>query len=163
MSILKLFLDRPIRAKINAGILLLLLTISLFNLLFFPTQQKNADLESIRSKGESIASILVYDLSFSQHFEDRHFVEETVKKVFQDPNLLFVKIARHTVNDTLFLWPEGTASGGWGSTEALMRTDCTNALNAGYLCVTRSIPIDGQVGGMIKLGLSTRSGGDGQE
>jgi len=157
MSVLKLFLDRSIRAKINASILLLLLAISLFNLLFFPAQQKSLVLEGIKSKGESIASMLVHDLGSSGYLEDQQSVEGTVKKVFQDPSLLFVEITRHSLKDTLILWPEITASDGRESTAVLLPNDCTNPLNAGYLCVIKSIPIDGQVGGSIKLGLSTKS------
>lgn len=157
MSILRLFLDRPIRAKINAGVLLLLLAISLFNLLFFPAQQKNVALESIKSNGECIASILAYDLSSCGDLKDQQLVEETVKKVFQDPNQLFVRITRHAQNDTLLIWPEITVSGEWGGGGALARFDCTNPISAGYLCVSKSIWVDGQVVGSIILGLSTKS------
>jgi hypothetical protein len=94
MRIVRSFLDRPIRTKIGLGILFLVLGISIFNVLFFPAQQKKAILEGIRSKGESIATMLAYELGSFQHLEDRQFIREVVKKAFQDEELVLVRISR---------------------------------------------------------------------
>jgi PAS domain S-box-containing protein len=105
MDIRKKFFDRPIRTKIAASILVILTAISLFHLLYFPTQQKKQALDKMRNKGESINKILVYNLSRISDFEDGREIGMAVKGAFQDKDLSFVRIVRSEYNDTLFFYP----------------------------------------------------------
>ncbi|MCK4224457.1 MAG: PAS domain S-box protein [candidate division Zixibacteria bacterium] len=106
MNIRKFFFERPIRTKISAAILIVLLGISIFNLLFFPAQQKKQALEGMKTKGKSIARMLTYNLSPALDFDDRQSIEEAVKGAFQDKALSFIRILRYQYHDTLFFQQE---------------------------------------------------------
>ena len=102
MRLKKFFLDRPVRTKISGAILIVLLGVSVFNLLFFPTQQKKLALRGIKIKAESIARMLAYNLSPALDFDDRQLIEEVVEGAFQDMDLSSISIWRSQYNDTLF-------------------------------------------------------------
>jgi len=106
MSIRKFFFDRPIRTKISAAIIFVLSGIWVFNLLFFPAQQRKLALEGMKTKGESLARVLAYDLSPALDFGDRQYIEEVVEEVFQDKDISFIRILRSQYNDTLFFQPK---------------------------------------------------------
>ena len=101
MSITKSFFSRPIRAKISAAILIVLLGVSAFNLLFFPAQQKKLAVEGIKAKGETIALMLAHNLSSAGGFEDHQFIQRMIEVAFQDEDLSFVRVLRVPHNDTL--------------------------------------------------------------
>ena len=109
MTIQKFFFNRPIKTKISAAILLVLLGISIFNLLFFPAQQKKLALEGMKTKGESIARMLAYNLSPALDFNDRQLIMEIVEGAFLDRDISFIKIIHYQYNDTLFFQPKKPA------------------------------------------------------
>lgn len=156
MNILRSFLDRPIRTKISAGVLVLLLAISFFNLLFFPAQQEKTASEGIRLKGQSLASMLAYDLSSAQHFQDRQFIETSVNRILRDPDLLFVRILRHPFNDTL-LFERGRP--GIGTQESVAQTGIPSGdlVEDEHMYISSHIEAGDKVSGVITLGLSLKS------
>jgi len=109
MAIQKFFFDRPIKTKITAAILIVLLGVCVFNLVFFPAQQRKLALEGMETKGESMARMLAYNLSPALDFDDRQSIEELVKGAFQDKDLSLIKIVRHQYGDTLSFQPEEQA------------------------------------------------------
>ncbi|NIM98109.1 MAG: PAS domain S-box protein [candidate division Zixibacteria bacterium] len=116
MPIRKIFLDRPIRIKISAAILVFLAGISVFHFLFFPAQQKKQAVSKMKNKGESLAGILAHNLSFVLDSENLRSIEGMVEAVYQDKDLSFVRIARFQYNDTLFFRPERST---WGEQKLL--------------------------------------------
>jgi signal transduction histidine kinase/CheY-like chemotaxis protein len=107
----KFFFDRPIKTKIIAAILIVLLGVCVFNLVFFPTQQRKLALEGMETKGESMARMLAYNLSPALDFDDRQSIQELAKGAFQDKDLSCIKILRYQYNDTLFFEPQKPAHG----------------------------------------------------
>ncbi len=101
MRIKKFFLDRPVRTKISGAILIVLLGISVFNLLFFPAQQKKLALERMKAKAESMTLMLAHNLSPALDLDDRQLIGEMVKGAFKDKELSSVRILRFQHNDTL--------------------------------------------------------------
>jgi PAS domain S-box-containing protein len=101
MSIRKFFLDRSVRTKIGAAILIVLLGVSVFNLVFFPAQQKRLALERMKAKGESIARMLANNLSPALDLDDGQLVEKMVAGAFQDAELVSVRLVRFRHRDTL--------------------------------------------------------------
>ncbi|MGB2803379.1 MAG: PAS domain S-box protein [Candidatus Zixiibacteriota bacterium] len=101
MRIKKFFLDRPVRTKISGAILIVLLGVSVFNLLFFPAQQKELAVERMKAKGESIARMLASNLSPALDSDDGQLVEEMVAGAFQDGELASVRVVRFRHKDTL--------------------------------------------------------------
>jgi PAS domain S-box-containing protein len=106
MTIQKLFFNRSIRTKISAAILVVLFGVCVFNLLFFPAQQRKLALEGMQTKGESMARMLAYNLSPALDFDDLQSIEELAKGAFQDRDLSFIRILRYQYNDTIFFQPE---------------------------------------------------------
>ena len=102
----KFFFDRPIKTKIIGAILIVLLGVCVFNLVFFPVQQRKLALEGMVTKGKSMARMLAYNLSPALDFDDRQSMEELVKGAFQDKDLSFIKIIRYQYDDTLTFQPE---------------------------------------------------------
>jgi len=102
----KFFFDRPIKTKITGAILIVLLGVCVFNLVFFPAQQRKLALEGMETKGESMARMLAHNLSPALDFDDRQSMEELVKGAFQDKDLSFIKIIRYQYDDTLTFQPE---------------------------------------------------------
>jgi PAS domain S-box-containing protein len=111
MRIKKFFLDRPVRTKISGAILIVLLGISVFNLLFYSTQQKKLALRGIKIKAESIARMLAYNLSPVLDFDDRQLIEEVVEGAFQDMDISSISIWRSQYNDTLFFQTQRSLQG----------------------------------------------------
>jgi PAS domain S-box-containing protein len=109
MTIQKFFFDRSIRTKISAAILVVLFGVCVFNLLFFPAQQRKLALEGMQIKGESMARMLAYNLSPALDFDDLQSMEELAKGAFQDRDLSFIRILRYQYNDTIFFQPENLA------------------------------------------------------
>jgi signal transduction histidine kinase/CheY-like chemotaxis protein len=101
MDIQKFFLDRSIKTKIIGAIVVVLLGVCVFNLIFFPAQQRKLALEGMETKGESMARMLAYNLSPALDFDDRQSIQELVKGAFQDKDLYFIRILRYQYDDTL--------------------------------------------------------------
>jgi PAS domain S-box-containing protein len=153
MNILRTFFDRPIRTKISAGFLLLLLGVSTFNFLFFPVQQRNAALEEIKAKGETIASLLAGDLTRSGHLEDRQSTKQVVERVLQDQDISFVQIVRFAHDDTLFYQ---SARRAWGGGEPA-RPPLDAPAAEGQLHIVRTIQDGHGILGTLTLGISPNS------
>jgi signal transduction histidine kinase/CheY-like chemotaxis protein len=102
MTFQKFFFDRPIKTKIIAAILIVLLGVCVFNLVFFPAQQRKLALEGMETKGESMARMLAYNLSPALDFDDRQSIQELAKGAFQDKDLSAIRILRYQYDDTLF-------------------------------------------------------------
>jgi PAS domain S-box-containing protein len=109
MTFQKFFFDRSIKTKISAAILIVLSGVCVFNLLFFPAQQKKLALEGMETKGNSMARMLAYNLSPALDFDDRQSIEELAKGTFQDRDLSFIRLLRYQYKDTLFFPPENLA------------------------------------------------------
>ncbi|MFH1336141.1 MAG: PAS domain S-box protein, partial [Candidatus Zixiibacteriota bacterium] len=62
----------------------------------------------MKSKGESMARMLAYNLSPALDFNDLRSVDEIVKGAFQDTVLSYVQILRYQYKDTLFFSPKET-------------------------------------------------------
>ncbi|UCB52409.1 MAG: PAS domain S-box protein [Candidatus Zixiibacteriota bacterium] len=156
MTVKKFVFDRPVRTKISGTIVTVLLGISLFNLLFFPAQQKELALERMRAKGESTVRMLAYNLSPALDFGDRRLIEEMVAGAFQDEELALVKIWCSQYNDTLyFRQPEASHCGhefSFGPTDTtvkvLMDGDC--------LCVASLIKAGERGLGTLTLSFSLK-------
>jgi signal transduction histidine kinase len=106
MDIRKFFFDRSIKTKIIGAIVAVLLGVCVFNLIFFPAQQRKLALEGMETKGESMTQMLAYNLSSALDFDDRQSIEKMIKGAFQDQDLSFIKILRYQYNDTLFFEPK---------------------------------------------------------
>jgi PAS domain S-box-containing protein len=156
MNIRKLFFDRPIRTKISAAILLVLLAMSVFSLLFFPAQQKKLAFEGMKTKGESIARMLAYNLSPALDLDDRQLIEKMIKGAFQDKALSFVKIRRYQYNDTLFFQPKNLVH----SKHELIPMPAGIAaevfIDEGQLYVTSPIKAGHRISGMLMLGFDLK-------
>jgi signal transduction histidine kinase/CheY-like chemotaxis protein len=109
MTFQKFFFDRPIKTKIIASILIVLLGVCVFNLVFFPAQQRKLALEGMETKGESMARMLAYNLSPALDFDDRQSIQELAKGAFQDKDLSVIRILRYQYDDTLFFEPQKPA------------------------------------------------------
>ena len=109
MTFQKFFFDRPIKTKIIASILIVLLGVCVFNLVFFPAQQRKLALEGMETKGESMARMLAYNLSPALDFDDRQSIQELAKGAFQDKDLSVIRILRYQYDDTLFFKPQKPA------------------------------------------------------
>jgi signal transduction histidine kinase/CheY-like chemotaxis protein len=109
MDIQKFFFNRSIKTKIIGAILIVLLGACVFNLVFFPAQQRKLALEGMETKGESMARMLACNLSPALDFDDRQSIQELTKGAFQDKDLSSIKIIRYQYNDTLFFQPEEQA------------------------------------------------------
>jgi signal transduction histidine kinase/CheY-like chemotaxis protein len=101
MDIQKFLFDRSIKTKIIGAILIVLLGVCVFNLVFFPAQQRKLALEGMETKGESMARMLAYNLSPALDFDDRQSIQELVKGAFLDKDLSFIRILRYQYDDTL--------------------------------------------------------------
>ena len=109
MTFQKFFFDRPIKTKIIGAILIVLLGVCVFNLVFFPAQQRKLALEGMETKGESMARMLAYNLSPALDFDDRQSIQELAKGAFQDKDLSVIRILRYQYDDTLFFKPQKPA------------------------------------------------------
>ncbi len=156
MSILKFFFDRPIRTKISAAILLVLLAMSVFSLLFFPAQQKKLALEGMGTKGKSLARVLSYNLSPALDFDDRQLIEEMIKGAFLNKDICFVKILRYQYNDTLFFRPKNLVH----SKHELIPMPAGIAaevfIDEGQLYVTSPIKAGHRILGVLMLGFDLK-------
>jgi len=156
MNIRKLFFDRPIRTKISAAILLVLLAMSVFSLLFFPAHQRKLALEGMETKGKSLARVLSYNLSPALDFDDRQLIEEMVEGAFLDKDISFVKILRYQYNDTLFFQPKNLVH----SKHELIPMPAGIAaevfIDEGQLYVTSPIKAGHRILGVLMLGFDLK-------
>ena len=142
------------RTKISGAILIVLLGVSVFNLTFFPAQQKSLALERMKAKGESIARMLASNLIPALDSDDGQLVEEMVAGAFQDRELASVRVVRFRQRDTLSFREREAPPGrhefsfGWTDTtvKVHMVEDC--------LCVTTSIRAGDRRLGMVDLSFS---------
>jgi PAS domain S-box-containing protein len=138
----------------SGAILMVLLGISVFNLLFFPAQQKMLALERMKAKGESIARMLANNLSAALESDDRQLVEEMVAGAFEEGELASVRVVRFLHKDTLSFRNHETPQCGhefsFGRTDTavqvLMEKDC--------LCVATSIRAGERKLGTVDLSFS---------
>jgi len=154
MSARKSFFDRPVRTKISAAILLVISGISIFNLLFFPAEQRKLALEGMKTKGKSIARMLAHNLSPPLDFSDRLSIEEILDGAFLDSDLSFVKIIRYQFNDTLFFRPEKTVFSRDKLVAPPVNMTAGVFLSEEQLYVTNPIRADQRTLGMLTLGFS---------
>ncbi len=156
MAIRKIFLDRPIRTKISAAILIFLTGISVFHFLFFSAQQKRQAVSRMTNKGESLAGILAHNLSFVLDSENRRSIEEMVQGAYQDRDLSFLRIVRLQYNDTLFFRPERSTY----SEQKLLRLPAGSAgkvfMDQDQLYVIRPIKARDRTLGMLMLGFDLK-------
>jgi PAS domain S-box-containing protein len=96
------FFNQPIKTKISAALMLVLSFVFVFNLIISPAQQKRTAWEGMKSKGESMARTLTYNLGPALDFNDLRSVDEIVKGAFQDTELSYALILRYQYHDTLF-------------------------------------------------------------
>jgi PAS domain S-box-containing protein len=157
MGILRSFLDRPIRSKISAGILVLLLGISAFNFLFFPARQERVAFRAISSKGESAAALLAREISAKRGLDDIQFIEASVGAILQDPDFLWVKVLRYPSGDTLRFKSDRQGNAG----PAVMQPDAGSPSSdrppRDQMHAVGAIKIDGRVSGLIILGFDPKS------
>ncbi|MGB8656703.1 MAG: PAS domain S-box protein [Candidatus Zixiibacteriota bacterium] len=111
MTIQSLFFDRPIRTKVSAAIFLVILGISVFNVVFFPSLQKKVALEGMKTKAETVGRMLTYNLVPAVDFDDRQSVKEMVQGAFQDRDLSSVVVFRSQFDDTLIFQPDSLVDG----------------------------------------------------
>lgn len=111
MRIQSFFLNWPIRTKIAAVILLILLGISAFGFIFFPIQDKRLALERMKTREENTARMLGYHLGATSDLNYRS-IEKLVGVAFQDKDLLFVRIERFQYKDTLLFQQNRSNQGG---------------------------------------------------
>ncbi len=157
MEILRSFLDRPIRSKISAGILVLLLGISAFNFLFFPARQERVVSRAISSKGENLAALLAHEISLERRLDDAQFIEARVRTALQDPDLLWVKVLRYPWGDTLWFESGGQGSNTSGATQPTTVSRSFGRPTGDQIHTASAIKIDGQVSGLVILGMDLKS------
>ena len=157
MRAIKSFLDRPIRSKISAGILVLLVGISIFNFLFLPARQESMAARIIASKGQSVASMLAGELSLGCRLDDIRLTKASVEQALEDHDILWIRVIRHSWGDTLWFEPEEPALGGRRVTQSPTVSPSPSGANENQLRVVSAVTTDDQVCGLVTMGLSLRS------
>jgi PAS domain S-box-containing protein len=152
MDIRKRFFDRPVRTKISAVILVILVVTSAFHLLFFPVQHRSQVLDRMRNKGESITRILAYNLSSILSFDDGREIRVMVEGAFQDKDLSFVRIVRSEYNDTLFFYPKSSTGAEWRPFSLPVEGEGQVSVDDDHLYVIGPVKRGERTLGMLTLG-----------
>ena len=111
----------------------------------------------MKTKGESIARMLAYNLSPALDFDDRRSIEEMVKGAFQDKDLSFVKILRYQHNDTLFFQPKKLAHSQQKVRPVLAGAEDKVFMDKDQIYVTSSIKAGQRTLGALMLSFSLKS------